>query len=88
MRLSITDAPGDGSYPISGFTYLLLYQDLSYLQDRTRARELVRFAHWCCHGGQEMANDLHYARLPAAIQAKTDEILSAVTFDGAPLAPK
>jgi phosphate transport system substrate-binding protein len=85
LRLSITDAPGDGSYPICGFTYLLLYQDLSYLKDRTRARELVRFVHWCCHEGQDRANDLHYARLPAAIQAKADEILGAVTFDGNPL---
>jgi phosphate transport system substrate-binding protein len=89
MRVSITDAPGDGSYPICGFTYLLLYQDLSYLKDGTKARELVRFVRWCCHEGQDMAaKDLHYARLPAAVQAKADEILDAVTFDGKPLLAK
>jgi phosphate transport system substrate-binding protein len=88
MRLSITDAPGDNSYPICGFTYLLLYEDLSYLKDSAKARELVRFVHWCCHEGQDMAKDLHYARLPSGIQAKADEILAGVTFDGKPVLGK
>jgi phosphate transport system substrate-binding protein len=88
LRVSITDAPGDESYPICGFTYLLLYEDLSYLKDAAKARELVHFVHWCCHEGQDFAKDLHYARLPDVIQAKADELLGEVTFDGKPVLGK
>jgi phosphate transport system substrate-binding protein len=88
LRLSITDAPGDESYPICGFTYLLLYEDLTYLKDGAKARELVRFVRWCCHEGQDSAKDLHYARLPEGIQEKGDEVLGRVTFDGKPVLGK
>jgi phosphate transport system substrate-binding protein len=88
LRISITDAPGDGSYPICGFTYLLVYEDLSYLRDAAKARELMAFLHWCVHEGQEMAKDLQYARLPAAIQAKVDEKLAGVIYEGKPASAK
>jgi len=84
LRLNITDAPGEKSYPICGFTYLLLYEDLSYFGNGAKARELLRFVHWCCHEGQEMAKDLKYARLPEALQKKLDEKLAGVIFKGKP----
>jgi phosphate transport system substrate-binding protein len=84
LRITITDAPGDGSYPICGFTFLLIYEDLSYFNDANKARELVRFIYWCCHQGQEMAKDLQYARLPQALQKKVAEKLATVSFKGKP----
>jgi phosphate transport system substrate-binding protein len=82
MRISITDAAGDESYPICGFTYLLIYEDLSYLKDTKQAGELLKYIDWCEHDGQEMAKDLNYARLPAEMQKKVEEKLSKVVFDG------
>jgi phosphate transport system substrate-binding protein len=84
MRLSITDAPGEGSYPICGFTYLLVYQDLSYLKDPAQAQALARFIDWAEHDGQGLAAP-DYARLPEAMQAKVGEKLRTLAIDGKPL---
>jgi len=85
MKVSITDAPGAQSYPISGYTYLLVYEDLSYLKDKTAALELVKFIQWCETDGQAMAGDLGFARLPQDAQSKVIARLKTIKFDGAPL---
>ena len=82
MRVSITDAPGDESYPICGFTYFLVYQDLSYLKDKTQVEALMKFVNWCEHDGQELAKDLNYARLPAEVQKKVEDEIKTIVFDG------
>jgi phosphate transport system substrate-binding protein len=84
LRLSITDAPGAGSYPICGFTYLLVYQDLTYLKNPQLAQALARFIDWAEHDGQGMAAP-DYARLPEAMQAKVSEHLRSLVADGKPL---
>ena len=82
MKVSITNAPGAESYPISGYTYLLVYQDLSYLKDKSTATELVQFIMWCETDGQAMAKDSGYAKLPADAQSKVLAKLKTITFDG------
>lgn len=86
FKVSITDAPGADSYPICGFTYLLVYQDLSYLKDKAMAQGLVDYLQWCVTDGQKMAGDLGYAKLPADAQGKVLERIKTITFDGKPLA--
>jgi len=76
MRVSIVDAEGDDAYPISGFTYILLY---SKQADAKKGKTLVDFMNWALHDGQKMTNDLHYAPLPAAVVEKADKKLAAVT---------
>jgi phosphate transport system substrate-binding protein len=85
FRVSITDAAGDDSYPICGFTYLLVYQDLSYLKNKGQATELVNYINWAAHDGQEMSAELKYARLPAEVQKKVEAELKTIVFDGAPI---
>ena len=84
FRLSITDAPGDGSYPISGFTYLLIYEDLSYLKNKDKAVELLKFAEWCITKGQDTAAP-DYAKLSPEMQKKVQERLKSFVFDGQPV---
>ncbi len=84
MRVSITNAPGDESYPICGFTYLLMYQDMSYMKDKAKALETVKYAHWCINEGQAMAKP-NYAPLPAEVQKKVEAQLKTIVFDGQPL---
>ena len=36
FKVSIINASGPDSYPICGYTYLLVYQDLSYMKDKDR----------------------------------------------------
>jgi phosphate transport system substrate-binding protein len=84
FRLSITDAPGDGSYPICGYTYLLAYEDLSYLKNKEMASELVKFMTWCETTGQDLAAPA-YAKLSPELQKKVAERLKTFVFDGQPV---
>ncbi|HTV48592.1 MAG TPA: phosphate ABC transporter substrate-binding protein PstS [Phycisphaerae bacterium] len=82
FRLHIVDAPGADSYPICGFTYLLVYQDLDYLKDPNEAQALVKWLVWCETDGQQYAAGLKYASLPSALQQKIMDQLKTITFNG------
>lgn len=75
LRMSITNAQGDTAYPISAFTYLLVYKNQ---EDAAKGKALVDFLKWAVTDGQRYAADLHYAPLPEnmvkANQAKIDSI--------------
>jgi len=64
FRVSITNAPGKGVYPISSFTWILLYENP---KDKTKAKALVDFMKWALADGQKYASDLGYAPLPEAV---------------------
>ena len=61
FRVSITNATGAGTYPISSFTWLLLYQSPS---DTGRAKAMIEFMRWAVTDGQKFASELGYAPLP------------------------
>lgn len=64
LRVSITNADGKDSYPISGFTWLLIYKDM---KDKSKAEQIVKFLKWAMEDGQTYAKDLYYAPLPAEV---------------------
>jgi len=65
FRVSITGAPGQDSYPISSFTWLLVQREP---RDTAKARLLSNFLDWMLQpSGQRMAADLHYAPLPVPV---------------------
>jgi phosphate transport system substrate-binding protein len=84
MRLSITNAPGENSYPISGYTYLLVYQEI---ENTAKAQTLARFLWWALHEGQRQARDLGYSPLPEQVTAKAEQKVKAITSNGAPALP-
>ncbi len=67
FKVSITDAPGAGSYPISTFTWLLFPQKM---QDPAKAALLRNFLQWMLTEGQAMASSLDYAPIPAELTRK------------------
>jgi phosphate transport system substrate-binding protein len=67
FRVSITNAPGPGAYPISSFTWLLMSQNPG---DASRARIMVDFLKWAISDGQKFATELGYAALPEAVVQK------------------
>jgi phosphate transport system substrate-binding protein len=84
FRVSITDAPGANAYPISGMTWLLVYEKQ---KDAEKGKKLVRFLDWMMHDGQQQAPVLHYASLPPQVIAKEAVALRSITGpDGTPLA--
>src|SRR5882672_2799270 len=64
FRVSITNAPGKGVYPISSFTWILVYENA---KDKTQAKTLVEFIKWALTDGQKFAGGLGYAPLPAEV---------------------
>jgi phosphate transport system substrate-binding protein len=64
FRVSITNAPGKGVYPVSSFTWLLLYENPS---DKAQAKTMTDFVKWALTDGQKYCADLGYAPLPASV---------------------
>ncbi len=64
-RISITNAPGPDSYPISSFTWLLIP---THSADPAKAKVLADFMGWMLDHGQSEAAALSYAPLPKQVQ--------------------
>ena len=82
LRVSLVNAPGEASYPIAGFTYLLVYREQS---DESKGKALVDFLWWALDDGQTYAKDLLYAPLPAEVVQKAEARVSSITYQGRPL---
>jgi phosphate transport system substrate-binding protein len=70
FRVSITDVPRADSYPISSFTWLLVYKNQS---DAAKGRAVVKFLKWALSDGQKYAAPFFYAPLPEAVVSKEIE---------------
>jgi len=67
FRVSITNAPGKGAYPISSFTWLLIPARFS---DGAKRDAMKGFVKWGITDGQSYAEGLSYAKLPKEVVAK------------------
>ena len=79
FRVSLVDAPGKESWPISGLTWILVYKDET---DEARGRAMVQFLKWAIRDGQKMEAALDYAALPKPVVEKVDAALKQITFKG------
>lgn len=80
----IINGPGDTTYPIAAYTYILAYQDQ---KDATKGQALVAFLYWALTDGQKEEKAIGYAPLPAPIQKKALEQLHKITTGGSPIWP-
>lgn len=78
-RLSIVNAPGAASYPISSMTWLLVYQNQS---NAAKGRELVDFLRWAYENGYKDAASLDYAPLPENMRTNLIARLSSINVGG------
>jgi phosphate transport system substrate-binding protein len=67
FRVSITNAPGKASYPISTFTWLLIPQKFA---DASKRDALKGFLKWALADGQGYTEALSYAKLPKEVVTK------------------
>lgn len=79
-RVSIVNAAGADAYPISSFTWILVYSQQS---DSVKGRKLRDFLRWALTEGESQAASLDYAPLPAAmatrLTARLDSIKVGIT---------
>jgi phosphate transport system substrate-binding protein len=75
FRVSIVNPSGKTAYPISSFTYLLVYETQP---DAAKGKKLIEFLKWALHDGEKDAAALDYAPLPANIVTMLDKRLASV----------
>lgn len=86
-RIMLTNSSDPGAYPISGFTWIILYKEQNY-NNRTKEQALatVSMLDWLVsQEAQAEAEKVHYSPLPAGAAEKAKAILRTVTYDGQPL---
>ncbi|MFH1320886.1 MAG: phosphate ABC transporter substrate-binding protein PstS [Bacteroidota bacterium] len=86
-RIMVTNSTDPDSYPISGFTWIILYKEQSYNgRSFAQAEAIVRFLDWLVQpDAQAIAESVHYASLPAEASSVARNILRTVTYDGKPV---
>jgi phosphate transport system substrate-binding protein len=77
FRFSMTNAPGAEAYPISGVTWLLVYQKQ---QDPAKGKKMVEFLNWALTKGEDMAAPLDYAPLPQSLRDRVLKRISEIQF--------
>lgn len=87
-KVSLTNTDAADGYPISGFTWALIYKEQAYNnRSQDRAAKLVKLLSWNIHEGQQYCEGLHYAPLSPAAVKVAEDILKTATFNGKPLLP-
>jgi phosphate transport system substrate-binding protein len=75
FRVSITNAPGPTSYPISSFTWLLIPAQISDAQKREAIKDFLK---WMLVDGQKYNEGLSYAQLPKSVIVKETKAISLI----------
>ena len=81
--VSLTNAGGAATYPISTFTYAIFYQDQNYGgRTAAQAAALKKMLTYTITTGQTFSENLYYAPLPTAAQSRARAIISTMNFGG------
>jgi len=75
LTSSIVNPKGAGAYPISSYTYLLLFESG---KDAGKQKTIVDFIKWALGDGQKFAKELGYSPLPADVSKKALEKLEKI----------
>lgn len=74
-EFSIVNASGADSYPISGYSWVVIFKNQ---KDQAKGQTLVKLFDWVVTKGQEEAKALNYAPLPDNVQKKAQETLKTI----------
>ena len=77
FRFSMVNAPGDKAYPISGTTWLLVYEQQ---KNADKGKKLVEFLNWALTKGETAASSLDYAPLPDTVQQRVLERIKTIKY--------
>ncbi len=85
-RVSITNTENPNGYPISTFTWLILYKEQNY-NGRTieQAKALANLMLWIVTDGQQFNEKLYYAKLPEKVVEKAKKIIKSITYKNMPI---
>jgi phosphate transport system substrate-binding protein len=82
-RVSLTDTDASNGYPISGFTWILVFKEQNYdSRPREKAKTIVDLLWWMTHEGQIYAEPLHYSPLSKESVKKAESIIKSINYNG------
>jgi len=82
----LTNTEAAEGYPISGFTWALIYKEQKYdNRSADRSTKLLKLLWWNIHEGQQYCQALNYAPLSPAAVAVAEAQLKSATYDGKPV---
>jgi phosphate transport system substrate-binding protein len=84
-RILVTDTEAPDGYPIAGFAWMLMYENLdanNAISTRTQAEELLKFVLWAITDGQELSEPLSFSRIPAAVLQLNLDMLRQMKWQG------
>jgi phosphate transport system substrate-binding protein len=86
MKVDLTDTDAPKGYPISGFTWILVYKEQNYADHpEGKAKALANLLWWMTHQGQKYAEPLHYAPLSKAAVGKAEKLIKSITYKEEPI---
>jgi phosphate transport system substrate-binding protein len=77
FRFSMVNSPGPDAYPISGTTWMLVYEEQ---KDPAKGKKLVEFLNWALTTGESMAPALDYAPLPDSLRQRVLERIKTIKY--------
>lgn len=82
-KIFITDTDAADGYPISGFTWALIYKEQNYNgRSADRAKKLLQLLWWNIHDGQQFTASLNYASLSKQALVVAENNLKSATYGG------
>jgi phosphate transport system substrate-binding protein len=85
-RVSITNTDAADGYPISSFTFILLYKEQSFDgRPADKAKEVLKLVWWMTHDAQQYNQALDYAPLPPAAVKVVENTLKSIVYNKKPL---
>jgi phosphate transport system substrate-binding protein len=81
-NFSIVNMPGESSYPIASFSWVILRKNQT---DQDKGKAVVYLFKWLTAGGQQYGKDLQYAPLPSGVESLATATLKTITSNGAPI---
>ncbi|MGB9750329.1 MAG: phosphate ABC transporter substrate-binding protein PstS [Caldisericia bacterium] len=85
-RVSIVNTDNPEGYPISSFTWIIVYKEQNYGgRDIDRAKALVKLLKWINSEAQDYNEQLLYAKIPDNVKKINEENINSITFSGKPI---
>jgi phosphate transport system substrate-binding protein len=81
LRFYIVNAAGADSYPISGFSWVVVYQKQT---NADKGQAIANLLWWMIHDGQQYATPLNYVPLPTTIVTKDEAQITSMTCGSGP----
>ncbi len=87
-RILFTDTPNPIGYPAAGFAWMLCYENMEQnnsINSKQQAEELIRFIIWAINEGQQLSEQLGYAKLPTAAVERSNAMIRQMKWRGEPI---